>query len=78
MGPVKKLNFLNNVLYFFVLVKSYREKKNRKFKTDLIISFILLLKEFQEFIFENWNRFLDDCQTALDKNKENLRSYKKT
>ena len=59
-------------------MKSYREKKNKKFKTDLIISFILLLKEFQEFIFENWNRFLDDCQTALDKNKENLRSYKKT
>ena len=20
-------------------------------------------KEFQEFILENWNRFLDDCQT---------------
>ena len=54
------------------------KKKNKKFKTDLIISFILLLKEFQVFIFENWNRFLDDCQTALDKNKENLRSYKKT
>ena len=68
MGPVKKLDFLNNVLCFFVLVKSYREKKNKNFKTDLIISFILLLKEFQEFIFENWNRFLDDCHTALDKN----------
>ena len=26
-------------------------------------------KEFQEFIKENWSRFLDDCQTALDKNK---------
>ena len=68
MGPVKKLNFLNNVLCFLVLVKSYREKQNKKFKTDLITSFILLLKEFQEFIFENRNRFLDDCQTALDKN----------
>ena len=28
---------------FFVLVKSYREKNNKKFKTDLITSFILLL-----------------------------------
>ena len=26
-GPVKKLNCLNDVLCFFVLVKSYREKK---------------------------------------------------
>ena len=26
-------------------------------------------KEFQEFILENWSRFLDDCQTPLDKNK---------
>ena len=25
-------------------------------------------KEFQEFILENWSRFLDDCQTPLDKN----------
>ena len=24
-------------------------------------------KEFQEFILENWSRFLDDCQTPLDK-----------
>ena len=29
VGPVKKLNCLNNVLCFFVLVKSYREKKNK-------------------------------------------------
>ena len=27
-------------------------------------------KEFPELILENWNRFLDDCQTPLDKNKE--------
>ena len=27
-------------------------------------------KEFQELILENWNRFLDDCKTPLDKNKE--------
>ena len=27
VGQVKKLNCLNNVLCFFVLVKSYREKK---------------------------------------------------
>ena len=26
-------------------------------------------KEFQEFILENWSRFLDDCQTQLDKSK---------
>ena len=26
-------------------------------------------KEFQEFVLENWSRFLDDCQTPLDKNK---------
>ena len=26
------------------------------------------MKEFQEFILENCNRFLDDCQTTLDKN----------
>ena len=26
-------------------------------------------KEFEEFILQNWNRFLDDCQTPLDKNK---------
>ena len=26
-------------------------------------------KEFQEFILENWSRFLDDCQTPLDKDK---------
>ena len=26
-------------------------------------------KEFQEFILENWSRFLDDCQRPLDKNK---------
>ena len=25
-------------------------------------------KEFQEFILENWTRFLDDCQTPLDNN----------
>ena len=25
-------------------------------------------KEFQEFILENWSRFLGDCQTPLDKN----------
>ena len=25
-------------------------------------------KEFQEFILENWSRFLDYCQTPLDKN----------
>ena len=25
-------------------------------------------KRFQEFILENWSRFLDDCQTPLDKN----------
>lgn len=25
-------------------------------------------KEFQAFILENWNQFLDDCQTTLDKN----------
>ena len=43
VGPVKKLNCLNDVLCFFVLVKSYREKKNKKFKTALITSFILLL-----------------------------------
>ena len=27
-------------------------------------------KEFQAFILENWNQFLDDCQTTLDKNME--------
>ena len=26
-------------------------------------------KEFKEFILENWTRFLDDCQTPLDKTK---------
>ena len=26
-------------------------------------------KEFKEFILENYSRFLDDCQTSLDKNK---------
>ena len=26
-------------------------------------------KECQTFNFENWSRFLDDCQTPLDKNK---------
>ena len=26
-------------------------------------------KELQEFILENWSRFLDDCQTPLGKNK---------
>ena len=26
-------------------------------------------KEFREFILENWSRFLDECQTPLDKNK---------
>ena len=26
-------------------------------------------KEFQEFILGNWNRFFDDYQTPLDKNK---------
>ena len=26
-------------------------------------------KEFQEFILENWSRFLDDCQTPLVQNK---------
>ena len=26
-------------------------------------------KKFQEFILKNWSRFLDDCQTPLDKNK---------
>ena len=26
-------------------------------------------KRIQEFILENWSRFLDDCQTPLDKNK---------
>ena len=30
VGPVKKLNCLNNVLCFFVLVKPYREKNNKK------------------------------------------------
>ena len=30
-------------LCFFVLVKSYRKKKNKNFKTDLMTSFILLL-----------------------------------
>ena len=25
-------------------------------------------KEFQELIFKHWSRFLDDCQTPLDKN----------
>ena len=25
-------------------------------------------KEFQQFILKNWSRFLDDCQTPLDKN----------
>ena len=30
VGPVKKLNCLNNLLRFFVLVKSYREKKSLK------------------------------------------------
>ena len=25
--------------------------------------------EFHNFILENWNRYLDDCQTPLDKNK---------
>ena len=38
-------------LCFFVLVTSYR-KKNKKFKTDLITSFILLLLE-EELKF--WN-----------------------
>ena len=27
------------------------------------------LTKFQEFILENWSRFLNDCQTPLDKNK---------
>ena len=40
VGPVKKLNCVNNVLCFLVLVKFHREKK---FKTDLRTSFILLL-----------------------------------
>ena len=26
-------------------------------------------KKFLEFILENWSRYLDDCQTPLDKNK---------
>ena len=26
-------------------------------------------KKFQEFVLKNWSRFLDDCQTPLDKNK---------
>ena len=41
-APTKKLNCLNDVLPFFVLVKSYHEK-NKKFETALITSFILQL-----------------------------------
>ena len=36
---------------FFVLVKSYRRKKNKKFKTGLMTSFILLLTPVFETLF---------------------------
>ena len=35
---------LSAVLCFFVLVKSFCKKKNKKFKTYLMTTFILLLK----------------------------------
>ena len=35
---------------FLVLVKSYRKKKNKKFKTDLITLFILLLSGSKEIL----------------------------
>ena len=35
-------------------------------------------KEFQEFILENRSRFLDDCQTPLDKNKVKLEKLLET
>ena len=41
VGPVKKLNCLNDVLCFFVLVKPIVKRK--RFKTALITSFIILL-----------------------------------
>ena len=39
-------------LCFFVLVKSYHKKKIKKFKTDLITSFILLLNLSYHNLFQ--------------------------
>ena len=46
VGPVKKLNCLNNVLCSFVLVKSYREKKMFKPETNNLIYITTLVVFF--------------------------------
>ena len=39
------------------------------FEVRFYISELKWGNKFQEFILENWTRFLDDCQALLDKNK---------
>ena len=50
-------------LFFFVLVKSYRKKKIKTFKTDLVTSFILLLTILWRFRQCNFRIFC--CRTTM-------------
>ena len=58
MGTILAPTYANSTMGFFEL--TFYDLCRDKFGEDL-----------GNFIFENWNRFLDDCETSLEENKIN-------